>query len=192
MLCEAKNTETKLPLLQTVKEDYALASDHLTHRRANRSPFYYDSVSGYIAMLVKKVKLQMKAHIFDPKDPISIVGFLATFKLVYDTNNIHEKAAMLVLPNYVNNTLDSALNSGRYVCGKSFSLRAVSVGNEPRSRKFFQSYPKDVNYHLKKYATDQAIGGNDAEILRYTQPSGMTPLQYANDLIGKSCRVADV
>lgn len=61
--------------------------------------------------MVKKVASQMKEHYFDPSDPISIVGFLATFKLVCDTNCVHKEAAMEVLLLSVKNALASALNS---------------------------------------------------------------------------------
>lgn len=49
-----------------------------------------------------------------------------------------------------------------------------------------------VNYLLKKYKTDQAIAENDIAVVRYVQPLNMTSLQYVDDLITKSCTVADV
>lgn len=56
-------------------------------------PRHDNIVPSYVAKLVKKVKLQMIARVFDPKDLISITGVLATFELVRDTNEIHENAA---------------------------------------------------------------------------------------------------
>lgn len=186
---KAKNTETKLPVLQTVKKHYALAFDYRTYHLANRSSLYDVTVSSYIVKLVMKIKSQMKAHFFDPKDPISIIGFLATFKLACDTNKIHEGVAMWVLSHYLKDTLANALNSRMCAEDRSASLPA-SERNEPRSRKLLRSYPEVVNYLFKKISTDQAIAENDAAILRYMQPSGMTQQQYADDLVVKSCKSA--
>lgn len=66
---KARSAEPKLPVLQTVKKHYALAVDYRTYRLANRSPRYDDTVSSYVAKLMKKAMSQMKTHFFDPKDP---------------------------------------------------------------------------------------------------------------------------
>lgn len=88
---------------------------------------------------------------------------------------------MWVLPHYVKNTLANGFNSP--ICAKNRSTPLVaSVRSEPRSRKLLRCCPEDVNYLLRKYATDQAIAENDAAILRYMQPSSMTPQQFADDL----------
>lgn len=55
---------------------------------------YDKTVSSCIAVMAKKVKLQMKAHLFDSKDPVSFIGFTPTFKLTRETNRIHEEATM--------------------------------------------------------------------------------------------------
>lgn len=49
-----------------------------------------------------------------------------------------------------------------------------------------------VNRLLRKYATNQAIAENGAAILRYVQLSYVNPQHYANELIVKSCKVAEV
>lgn len=60
---------------------------------------------------MKKAKLPMKALSIDCIDQISIVFFLATFELAYDTHEIHKGFAMWVLPQYVNETTASILSS---------------------------------------------------------------------------------
>lgn len=47
-------------------------------------------------------------------------------------------------------------------------------------------------YLLMKYAGNLVMAENDKAILRYVQPPNMTPQQNADDLISKSCNVADV
>lgn len=70
---------------------------------------------------------------------------------------------------------------------------SVSPRNEEsRSRKLLCSYTEGMNYLLKKYPTEQAIEENDKVTLRYIRPSNKTPQQYADDLIAKTCQVADV
>lgn len=60
--------------------------------------------------MVKKVKSQLKAHVFDPSSSIYIVWFCATSKLSCDTNDIYESAAMWILPFLIKNTLETKLN----------------------------------------------------------------------------------
>lgn len=50
----------------------------------------------------------MKAHCYDPGDCIFIVGFLATFMLICDTNCVHKRAAMWLLSSSVKNALTSS------------------------------------------------------------------------------------
>lgn len=53
----------------------------------------------------------MMVHFLDPDNTISIVGFIDTFKLACDTDNIHEGAELLVLLFFVEITLATSLNS---------------------------------------------------------------------------------
>lgn len=145
-----------------------------------------------MAKLVKKVKSQRKTHLFDLKDPIYIIGFLAAFKFACDTNNIHKETAMWGIPHYVEKTLDNTLNSR--MCTECWlTLLATSMQKEgPRSRKLFWSYPEVVKYLLMKYAIDQATVEYDAAILHYVQPKNITPQQFAKNLVAKSCKITNV
>lgn len=107
--------------------------------------------------MVKKFKWQMKEYFFDPKYPICINGFLATFQLAFDTNRIQEGAAMWLLPDYVNETVANELNN--LICATDkHSFIAASVRNvDIQSRKLLRSYPIVVSYLLKKLATDRAL-----------------------------------
>lgn len=75
---------------------------------------------------------------------------------------------------------------------RSAPLSASVRCDKTRPRNFWRSYPEVVNYLLKKFVTDQAFVEYDATILRYMQPTNMTSQQIADDLIAKSCKVADV
>lgn len=134
----------------------------------------------------------MKAHYFEPKEPISIIVFLKTFKLACVTNKIHEGAAMSLLPNHVHETLTNALSSPMCVEDRAAPIIVSLRNNDKRLRKLLRSYPGVVIYLLKKYATNQEIAEYDAASLHYMQPTHMTPQQYACDSVAKSCKVVDV
>lgn len=75
---------------------------------------------------------------------------------------------------------------------KSSPIAASVRNTDNRSRKRLRSYLKVVNYFLKKLVKDQAITEFNAAILRYMQQANMTPQRYTEDLVAKSCKVADV
>lgn len=126
----ARSDETKLPDLQTVKKHHALVGNYRTYRLANFSSRYNDVVSSSVAKIMKKVKSQIKAHFFDPKDPISIVGFLATFKLPCDMDKIHEGATMRILSNFVKKPIGNAQNSRMCTESQSGPLAATACNND--------------------------------------------------------------
>lgn len=138
---KATSEEPYLPVLKTVKKHYATAVDFRPYQLSNPSSRYDMTVSSYIAKLVKKVKLQIEAHFFNPKDRISTIRFLATFKLFSDANHIYERAAMWVLPCFVHETLANAHNSRVYT-ENSFALYAASVRNQKRDLKIFYSHTR--------------------------------------------------
>lgn len=97
-----------------------------------------------------------------------------------------------MLPNYVHQTLANALINRTCEEDRTTSIINPVSSYDTRSGKSFRSYPEAVKFLLKKYVTDQAIVEYDAAILRYMQSSNVTRQQYPNDLIAKSCEVADV
>lgn len=56
----------------------------------------------------------MKVHFIKPKDPISTIEFLSTFKLTCGTNHIRKEAAVRVLPHITRKKLSHALKSHVY------------------------------------------------------------------------------
>lgn len=113
-ICKAKTEEPELSNLQTVKKHYTQSVDYRTYKFANLSPKCEDTLSTYIAKLVKKAKYYKKENFFDPRDLIPTVSFLVAFKLASDTNNIHAETAMWVLPHIANDTLANTLDIRMY------------------------------------------------------------------------------
>lgn len=65
------------------------------------------------------VKSHMKANSYDPTDPVPIIDFLATFKVMRDANKIHEGVAMRILPHFVKGTVLYALSS--HMCAEDLT-----------------------------------------------------------------------
>lgn len=116
-------------VFQTLRKQYIAAVDRRTYRLINSSPPYDDAVSSYVAKLVNKLRSKLKKHLFNPKYVICIIRFLATFKLVCDTNNVHDGTDTWALPHYVKKTIDNTLNSRMCAQDRLTSL-ATSVHNE--------------------------------------------------------------
>lgn len=87
-------TKRAFQVLQTVKRHYSRAVDYRAYRLANSFIRYDETVPNHVSKMVKKQKLEMKARFFDPSSLISIIGFLATLKLVCDTNRIRKRVAI--------------------------------------------------------------------------------------------------
>lgn len=135
----------------------------------------------------------MKAHFIVPSDPISPSGFLATPRIACETNRIHEKAAMRVLPFFVKNALASPSNSCMSAATNTAPKVAFAQSAEPiKQKKLLLPYPVVDNYLLKNFATHQTVAKMNSTILRHTQPSSMSQTQNAVDLYVKSCKAADV
>lgn len=64
----------------------------------------------------------------------------------------------------------------------------ASVNNvEPTTqKKLYHFYPEIVRFELNKFSNDETIAEMDSLILRYTQPTSMTPMQYAGVQYAKS------
>lgn len=131
--------EVTLSFLQTIKEHYIVTVDYRTNSVSNCFPRYDDTILGYVAKLVKKVKSQNEGAFLclGSSDPHNWI--LATFKLACDTNNIYNGEAMRSLPNYIRETLATTLDS-RMCAQDRRTLLATSVRNQqPRSHKLLRS-----------------------------------------------------
>lgn len=143
--------------------------------------------------MMKKVKSHMKALFYNPSDRVLVIGLLATFKLPCCTSRIHERAAVWVLPFFVESALRSTVNRHKSPATSIAAVVAsVQLAGLLRQKKLLRSYSEVVNYLLKPFANDLAILKKDSTVWRYTPLPSMTPVQYTNDLNAKSSKVANV
>lgn len=105
---------------------------------------------------------------------------------------MYEGEVMWVLPNYVKETLTNALNSPMCTEDRLLPFSAPMRNKEPRSLKLLRSYEEVINYLLRKYEIGKAIAEKNAMILLYVKSHYMTPQQYAEALIGKYLKFADM
>lgn len=90
---------------------------------------------------MKNAYSQIKKHFLDPKNPSSIVEFLATVKLICSSNKIHEGAARCVLPHYVQDIFANALNSRMFAKNRLAALAASVQSELHQSYKLQCLYP---------------------------------------------------
>lgn len=115
-------------------------------------------MSNYITKTVKKFRLEMIVHFFDHSDPISIVGFLATFKLAYVVNRILAGAAMWVLLCSLESALGTTLNRCMSVATNiAPNVAPVHLAESLKQRRLLQSYLEIVNNLLRRFSNGQAI-----------------------------------
>lgn len=89
-------TGQEMLVLQIIKK--LLPSDSQPYLQfAINSIRYDETFSSYISNIVNKIKVQMEGCLFDPSDSLYIISFPGTLKLAWNTNRIHEGAAMWVL-----------------------------------------------------------------------------------------------
>lgn len=111
------------------------------YRLANRPTRYDKNVWSYIFMMVKKLKSQMKAHFLVPRNSIFIIEFLTTFKLAFDTINIHVGIGMWVLPFFVRYTLATTLHSRTSASTHMDpAVASVSIAEPLIQKKVLRSY----------------------------------------------------
>lgn len=100
----------------------------------------------------------MNTNILDSFDPISIVCFLSTFKVLRDTSGFQEGAAMWFL-HFMKKQASDSLKSRIMLMSKLYKLRKDGA---------LTTCDKLVNYLLDIYAIDDVIAEMDPEILCFT------------------------
>lgn len=90
-----------------------------------------------------------------------------------------------VLGTRLDSCMSKATNIASVVASVN-SVESISHGN------LLRSYPKLVNYLLKKFTNNEAIGKMDSAFLCYAQPTNMTPTKYGDDLYAMSGKATDV
>lgn len=88
----------------------------------------------------------------------------------------------------VNKTASAELNArpSAKCTDKKLSLSASST------LRYFTTSPQVVKFLLNNYATYEVIVETGSDIMRFVQPSGVIPTQYAEELMTNTLRCEDV
>lgn len=121
----------------------------------------------------------METCIFALFDTISIMAFLSSLKLAFDTNGIQKGADMWIL-HFMKKQAVTILDS-------RIALRFKSSCKRQRERTL-TLYCKMVNNSLETYATDDIISETDHKIMRFTQPWHRAPIANAELLWARTIR----
>lgn len=147
----SKRTQPEaLGVIQTVNKRFCNAIDHSSFRLENRSVEYDHTVSKNVSKMSKRMTVQIKSHIFDHLDRISIIGFLCNFKSACDTNGVHEGAAISHSNFFMKKLVLSELNTRL-----SSKRRAETVMPSVEKTTKLTTYSQVYNYLLPTNATDK-------------------------------------
>lgn len=124
------------------------ALDYHIYLLADKASKHDNHVAKSVIEGVKRLKVQMKTNIFNLLGPISGIGFLSWFKLVCDTNGIHEYSAMWILPIFMEKLAAAAQN---------FQMALSSESIKYSKEGSLTSYNKVITCLLETYATDGVI-----------------------------------
>lgn len=129
--------EEKLEVIDLVRYCFKKAVDYRTFRLVDTSTKYNRTVSKYIFKMSKRMTTQKKPHTFNLFDPFSIIDFLQAFKLVCNTNGVHEGAAIRLFHLFMNKIPSAVLNA-RLSADSTCKKHYLSAS---RRKRYFTTYP---------------------------------------------------
>lgn len=122
----------------------------------------------------------MKAHIFNPIDPISIIEFFSTFKMECDTKGVRERVVLWLFPWFLNNPEAAAL----LPCSP---LKSKSSHHSVKER-VLTTYFQIVNPLFEAYVMEDGITGAYSQIPPYVKAPTISPLELVNEPWVRSTR----
>lgn len=136
--------------------------------------------------MAKRMTVQMKSHIFDRLELISVIVLLCNLKLACDTYGIHESAKIVASKFFMKKYASTELNTRRVSKHKNQTRTQSSGKTTPLTLN-----PQVVNWVFRTYATDKKAN-TEHEITMFTQPPNKTPSQYAEKWVAQALWYGDV
>ena len=162
-------------------KDYRNALDFRNYRLANISQHYRSSHAKKIPGWKKRMQPEMEPHLFKGGDSIRILDYLDSFRRVCDIMEVHEGAALLLLPQFMTGAPKQDMLQ---------KVETYSKGHRQSGR--LTSYCQAVNYLLETYADNQTISRAHAEIIRLQQKEDQSPLRFRDHLFARASRCGKV
>lgn len=134
-----------------------------------------------LSRIIKKAAVQMKDGTFSGRDPVLIIAFLQNFKAFCDACNIHIRATLWLLQNFLTGPVEAVIK--------------VRVAPSTKSAKAqggcLKLYSAVVNVLLKRYATDDNITVVDG-VKRQFRHGGTSAREHAQQQSTKAQRYASI
>lgn len=89
-----RHQEKEWLAIRPVNDRFQESSDYWTYLFVDKSSHYDEELARSLAKWVKRQQAQKKSQIFVLLHPILTISFLSGFKMVHDTNGVHERAAL--------------------------------------------------------------------------------------------------
>ena len=166
-------------MIRPLNDLFTKAVDYCTYPLEIRSARYDASTARRINHYRKKLDVQMKTHTFGGQDPITVLRFLARFKIACDHNGVSEGAAVWCFQFYLTGQAHALLQS---------RLHGNIMVVDAEQRELLQTYPEVVNFLLRTYLTDEVISEAVGDVTSFRQSSNMTEEVYSNHLWDKLLR----
>lgn len=148
------------------------------YRLYDRSPKEGGKVRRKVSSWIKRMQISVKK--FDGTDPISVLSFLAKFKVAADNNGIPEGGARLVLRSFLDGRAANAYDASLYV---------DAVGSDTVG---IRSWPDAVFWLLQTYAKDACIQRAVSEIRGLKQGIQETEYDYGHRVLATFSRIPGV
>lgn len=129
--------------------------------------------------MAKRMITLMKPDAFNVFDPISIIRVLKNVELTCRNNRVHEGASVWLALFFMNNTAFAELHARH--SPKRANKKLIRLTNV-RTRTFTASL-QVVVFLSKECVTKESLAETELKIMRFAQPSDMTPFQYAKKLV---------
>ena len=168
-------------IIPTIVE-FTRALDFRTYRLRLQDQTFSGTHGRTIPSFKKKMTAEMESHIFDGKDSIKILDFLAAFRRACDGMGVHEGAAVFLFTYFMTGNPAADLSSRIESNPGNFAF------HQSRKEDVLTSYCQIVNYLLRTYADNQTISRTNGEIIRLTQRDNQSPVKFKNFLWSKMSR----
>lgn len=147
------NGENKLRIIRSAYYYFKAEVNFWKFCVAGFSPKFDRKMSKNVSEMAKNLTAQIKPHISDPFDPISILRLLKNFKLASDTSGLQEGVAMSFFHFFINKSASTVLDA---IISWDPSTRNASRKTTVKSR-YIITYPQAVIFLLEKFPTDESI-----------------------------------
>lgn len=144
---------------------------------ANKSLWYDDEVTRSMAKWAKCLCVLTNSQAVDSLSPFSIIIFVSTYKLAYDTSSVRVGAS-------------SRLSQFSMKCSRLVQTRdAVRFRMARRQKEATgNSHCKDASCIFETYATVDVLAEADIKMMHFVQLSRKSPMEFSGAFLKKALR----